>query len=372
MKKYIIIISLLILFSCSDNSNGVVWKLNCNKDIKISDIVVDTIKMDKINSSCVGETIVKSDSIYFIDKRFCWVFSFDMNGKLGRRYLGKGSGPSEINTGIIDGYSQLTNGGYLFVGAGNDCHLFSENFERKSSYTLNKGDRNKKDIDLSDFSIYTLMYPKLIFREYNGYVYFNQYCEHPSFDFTVNKDSYRDSRLLSRMDIRTGNVDSMYGRYPNLYSERELNQFSFFSFDISKTGDFYCCFEADSLIYKYDKNFNPLYAFGYAGREMNTDYLEINSYESLKKNYSAEREKKSYYDWIEYIDELDLVFRTYKRESKYDGLQIYNNSILIADLNVPKGFRVSGYIKPYIYSNVKVDEESEEMEVYRFKMPDYE
>lgn len=370
MKKLFYFLCVILMFSCNVHKEDMNWRVKSDKNIQLLDLNIDTIRMDEVCSSYVGEVLFRDDSICFIDKRFCWIFTFDKEGKFGKRYLGKGSGPSEINTGLIDGLAKLSNGGFFFVGPCNDCHLFSEKLEREASFSIDNGNRNKKNINLSDFAIYTKMYPKLIFREYNGYLYSNQYCEHPEFDYIANKSYYKDAKLLSRMNIKSGKVDNLYANYPKMYSEKILNQFNLFSFDIDKKGNSYFCFEADSLIYKYDSNFNPLYSFGYKGTKMNTSYKCLDSFSKLKKDRDIEREEKSYYDWIKYIDEVDLLFRSYKKENSnsFDGMQIYRGSTLIGDVNVPKGFRVSGYIEPYIYSNVKIYEEDEKMEIYRFNI----
>ena len=41
---------------------------------------------------------------------------------------------------------------------------------------------------------------------------------------------------------------------------------------------------------------------------------------------------------------------------------------LIADVQVPFGFKVMGYIDPYFYSEFICDEDNENLEIYRFKL----
>ena len=104
---------------------------------------------------------------------------------------------------------------------------------------------------------------------------------------------------------------------------------------------------------------------------MNTDYLYIDNYKECRKNYRSERETKGYYYWIEYVDETGLLFRSYKKQSgTLDGLQIYKEGIMIADINVPKGLRVMGYIAPYYYSYIipQLAENDDSLILYRFKM----
>ena len=70
------------------------------------------------------------------------------------------------------------------------------------------------------------------------------------------------------------------------------------------------------------------------------------------------------------MDEIDLLFVSYRKDSEdLDGLQIYKNGQLIADVIVPKKFRVMGYIAPY-YSYIipLLDEEDDSLIMYRFKL----
>ncbi len=70
------------------------------------------------------------------------------------------------------------------------------------------------------------------------------------------------------------------------------------------------------------------------------------------------------------IDETGILFRTYVKgqNSGTDGLQVYKDGILIADVGVPKGFKVVGYMEPYYYSQVFEDEENGRLEIMRFRL----
>ena len=104
---------------------------------------------------------------------------------------------------------------------------------------------------------------------------------------------------------------------------------------------------------------------------MNKNYIPIYNYKECRKNYRSERNCKGYYYWIEYVDETGLLFVSYRKESdSLDGLQIYKDGKIIADVAVPEKFRVMGYIKPYYYSYVIpcMDDDDDSMQIYRFKM----
>lgn len=103
-------------------------------------------------------------------------------------------------------------------------------------------------------------------------------------------------------------------------------------------------------------------------RQLNLDYRNINSRKELGKYWREDSRTKGYYNWLEYVDETGMLFRSYQKggDEETDGLQIYKDGVLLGDVNVPKGFRVMGYIAPYYYSYVIPDEDNAMMYLYRF------
>lgn len=85
----------------------------------------------------------------------------------------------------------------------------------------------------------------------------------------------------------------------------------------------------------------------------------------------SDRSTKGYYQSMKLFDDMDLLFRTYsKNEStKSDGLQIYQNEILIGDVPVPESFEVVGYNSPYFYGQISGNGDADLLQLYRFKIP---
>jgi hypothetical protein len=103
---------------------------------------------------------------------------------------------------------------------------------------------------------------------------------------------------------------------------------------------------------------------------MNTQYSSSVNYEKDYWNaLKNDKEKCGYYTCLEYIDELDILLRTYQRSDTepYDGLQIYKDGTLIGDVDIPKLMKIAGYIEPYIYG-ASVDEDNESIKIFRFKL----
>lgn len=107
----------------------------------------------------------------------------------------------------------------------------------------------------------------------------------------------------------------------------------------------------------------------YGMTAMDMDYEPVRSMEDMPV-YRRNRDTKGRYGWIEYIDETGILFRSYVkgRNSLTDGLQVYSDDVMVADVDVPEGFRVVGYIEPYYYSQVFEDDENGKLEIMRFRL----
>lgn len=350
--------------------------VNNKKDILFDKIKLDSIPIKRIESSYVGFIRIVSNSIYFIDQRFGWIFEFDKNGLFQRRYLGVGRGPEELNTKLIDGYLNLRDGRHIFIGAGNDCHIYKNNFIKDKSFMMDKRYKRAK-LGKSEYrpdlpEIYTLAYEKLVLRNFGNDLFFTVVAEHPSFNFIrTPKKYFEECRIIMKMNLNNGATEGLLGRYSPVYMANDnFKQISLTSFDIDNNGMFYVQQEADSLIYVYNQDFIIEKSFGFRGKDMDMPSRILATIDDFRMHYKEERQDKGYYDWIEYIDETGVLFRSYKKgkNSNSDGLQAYKNDVLIADFVVPKNFKVTGYISPYYYSNEYINEDTEKMIIYKFKL----
>lgn len=273
----------------------------------------------------------------------------------------------------------MEEGGFFIMGPTNDCHFFDKDWNSLRKEYLDNGLtlsnksmlRAKKDIEGDAKWVYTPSYSKLALRSYKNSLFYNINAEHPNFNaLTERQKVLKDGRIIAKVDLKNSKLTNVIGRLSPVYSKYKLPQFMLTSFDITNKGEFYVCYEVDPTIYLYDKDYNILKAFGYSGKNMNTNYEELDKLSEVRKKYNQQREECGYYNWIEFIDETNTLFRSYTKgkTEKSDGLQIYKDGVLIADVDVPKGFKVSAYIAPYYYSDVISDLESEFLKLYKFKL----
>ena len=376
MKKHIIFVFILLaVFSSCIGDKSLkqdVFFANVRNELpinSISSITLQPFSLEPIESSYVALLDISDKFIYLIDKKFCWIFVFDENGRFLKRELGQGQGPNELATGTIDGYVRTLSNGYFFVGGGNDCHLYDDEFVLKNKYIIDKGQRGG-EANYEAPWIYTLSYEHLLMKNYGDFVYYTVFSEFGDMNFIESPDSYFDSvHYLAKMNIYTGQVEKMLGKYPPMYGERrDLKQFSFVNFDIDATGTFYISFESDSLIYTYDKDFSPVSTYGYSGKEMQYKKVVLSTFDDFSNGYEQSRAESGYYTGLKYVNDTDVLFRSYTRGkgASHDGLQIYKDGLLLGDVKVPVGFKILGYIAPYYYATSGIEEEEEYIGMFKF------
>ncbi len=133
----------------------------------------------------------------------------------------------------------------------------------------------------------------------------------------------------------------------------------------------YFSFEANSLIYCMDlDSLEVVKSFGCEAIDIDKDYPEYNSFERCDENWKSDRERYGYYQNIfaYRLDDNNYLFRSFKKDSKGYGVQLYKNDTLIAEAATPKNFKVFGYIAPYFYASSAYTSGVDGMYVHRIKI----
>jgi hypothetical protein len=377
----LICLFIIFFFGCNNNletSNDYYYRLNTSssESIMIEKITLDSLEVDIGSVYTEGFIRIFNDSIFYIDQKLCKVYIISPTGKIMSSKLGKGLGPHEIDASYIIDYTQTSSGNHFFMGYNYNLYLYDRNWE-----IIYKGFLNWKEIltreDLlhnyepSMHGLYALHFENLRGVFLNEHIYYEIYAEHPSFNPIVSDDYYSKGRIVAKINYKEGYVDKIVGRRSLVYQNyKYLGHLSYLHFDKAFNNQFYVSFEVDSLIYLCDKNLIPKKAFGISGIDMNTKYSELNNFRDAIMVYTNDRELCGYYTGLKYIESKNLLFRTYTRgkHSEYDGMQIYIHDVLVGDVNVPKGFKIEGFIDPYYYSSAFRDEPSNLVYLYKFKL----
>ena len=328
-------------------------------------------------TSLIGEFFLQEDTLCFADAGLASIFCYDLEGKYIENHLSRGRGPQEIL-----GLNIITNdkkGYYILDESWNIYRIDRKwnrikenridwNSDKSIKYLYNHPDPNETgiyELEYASSNLRTLGKDYLVIPIVTEHVKYNSYGGAFASHFYENTYTIgiltQDSAKLVKMMCNRSPIYSQYSYVPN---------FKNVIFDTYQDTLFFS-FEIDPHIYQMDFSTSQTIGFGEAGQQMNTDYPETKSLEDADKHFGEDINKCGYYYHLKYVPETTLLFRSFQYGTPlaYDGLQVYKNQLLVAEYQVPKGFRVIGYVPPYYYAEGKPDIDKEAMVFYRFKLP---
>jgi hypothetical protein len=343
--------------------------------LTVRNITLDSLKLESIVTSYLGNVHIYDDAFYYVDRKFCYVYKFDKNGKLLNRYAGVGNNPNEMPIKTIVFSTFLPNGNSIFMGPSWDCYIFDKDFKRINDYSINwHFDVSKEELlkrpDPSNTRMYSLAYGVSKIKATNNELYFPIASQHPDFN-PVNRSYATQARTMGKMRIDNGYVDAIFGSFPPTYRKNtDKLIMPYMLFDLKDDNHMYFTFPADSLIYLADDESAISASFGTQGRNMDTNYVNADNLKSFSLHARKQKEERGHYTSLTYIKEKGLLFRSYHKNGNdsTEGLQIYKDQTLIGDVDVPAGFEVNGYISPWIYSREIINEETGEIRIYKFQL----
>ncbi len=352
------------------------------ENIQIEELALESFYLEYVQSSLGGVLVTDNNRLNFIDYRFGWVYEFDTEGNLIERKLGRGQGPSEIPRAGITFYSQLPGGGHLFIGSSYDFYVFDADYQRiQDSIIRWKQERPldylTKNPTPEDHRSYNLAYYLGDVRVSGNTAFLPLMGGEPQYTaFSFTTDLFAEqARILASLNLETGEVDRIFGRMSPAYSENPgTRPFSFFFYDFKDDETLAITYAADPAIYLFSSDFKHLATFGLPGKDMDTVYEDLSgvSDREFERFLLEQWRTKDFYSSLTYIPETNVLFRGYTRRSDpdYDGLQIYRDQTLIADVDIPSERTVIGYIDGWYYTDAEINEREETKKVYRFRLDD--
>lgn len=374
LSKAACIVVLIMLSSCGGRKNAYEQIPRLHGTVlesKRTMVELEKVQLDSVH--CSGESIsgvTPSGRIFYYDIYFCWLYEFNTDGTLAGRYMGYGRGPEESMVKQCVLGSMSKDGEFALMGGSLDFEYFTKDHKVINYFMITK---SRDDSSPEDFLTYSNPVFDASARLYDGKMYMGMTSDNPAFAyFFTNTEYLENSYRIGIVDLKSGEALPMAVKgFPSVYESDPYKYTSFdcVDFDIDNEGNMYLGFQADSSIYVFDKEFRTKFAFGVAGSAMDLSYNKIQT-ESDLPFFMENIETKGYYSRIEYIDETGICFRSYKKGShaQYDGLQIYKDGDLIGDCEVPKSFKVTGYVAPYYYSQVFNGDDDGELMMYRFRL----
>ncbi|MEG1607233.1 MAG: hypothetical protein RR329_03300 [Mucinivorans sp.] len=378
MKNFTLTICLiLLLVSCGSQSTTTATLFpenNSEKALKYT-VKIDTLVINDSTTSFIGKTFIDEKNIYFADQFFNYVYKFDTQGKLTGRYLGSGKSNKELAVGNFNGAAMFTDDARtVYLGHQIDVHLYDPAFEKIKTFQIQNylDNIDPKANPYDTPKGYTYALDNFVIRGISDAIYINIYADVSGRNpVEFPQAYYTNGHPIMKIGLGSNKVEGLLWNFPPAYSENYGDKGILFHvlFDVDKAGNFYICCEADSTIYSYDKDFNPIGACGYQGSDMDTQYAKVASYADAN-NVWEETRKKGLYQWLEYIDQTGLLFRTYSKSADADtwGLQVFLDNSMVAHADVPVGLKVIGYIDPYYYGEIIADPDKKTMKILRFKL----
>lgn len=347
------------------------------------DIKFDSLELQEfcpmLNSTSyiTFSTVIRDSSIYYSDYLFATIEKFDKNLNHIASYLGHGKGPNEYDCDVICGH-YIDEKGHHFL---NDGSLFYAEYDKdfnrlwqhdfSAEYSATKGS-DKYDYFSRPYTQTSAFEPLTSFTVRDGIAYNSVGARGytGTFEEYMDKKFHKQARVISLTDLEKKEFLAPLGRRSPHDAKNSLLTDCYFSIDYA--GSFFVGYMQDKNIYVYDKDFKLLYSFGQPAKRMNRQYAGLKKdqieWDIFKNIIRSEIDNKGYYTSVNIVG--DYIFRSYCTGAPEDtgGLQIYEGTTMIADITVPKWFKVAGYIAPYYYSAFIGDEENETMKIYRFKL----
>lgn len=377
-----------LFFSCSisDKDQQQDFKIeNSKENILIKNISIDSISLKISNTSYVGFLHFQDNQIYFFDEILATLFLFDKSGKSQDTYLGKGESPKEVKN--LQNYLKINQKNYIFYGW--DIYVYNQDWVRQQSMRIDwQVEQSLKELESNPKPSYKGIYEIKYFNNRflklnNDYLLTNIESSHPLFNGYFQNTAYsyfKSAFLFAKINLHSGKVERLVGKYPPIYVENpNIPIFANWYADTDME-NLFVSFEADSLIYVFDKQLRLQRAFGRKGLDMNQNYRKTENYDEYQQFFRSERNTKGYYSNIKYFKENDILLRVYSQGTStangkldqdvaiFQRMQIYKGTTLIGDVAVPPRFRVLAYENGYYYADGVVDELNERLYLYKFKI----
>ncbi|MCD8388391.1 MAG: hypothetical protein LUD17_16145 [Bacteroidales bacterium] len=259
--------STILLISCNKSESPIIHK----GDVKISYSIaaIDTIPLDITGSSAQGQLFLMDSCVYYSDPIYCAITKFGIeSGEKLDSFLRKGRGENEIPSFLYAAPVKNSERHDILI-VDNSLWGYLINMDSKA---LGKGQLidfrwdGTVDDDYSGVSKYSLMEMTdfgIDFVERNGQILapaqlVNRYLP------KISSDRYAKGKTMASISKSSLTVDSVFGHFPKVYSERPTPGFEGMHFDYDSDNDIiFTSHFTDSLIYAYRYPDTPLFTLGF-------------------------------------------------------------------------------------------------------------
>lgn len=341
---------------------------------------LDTMLIDAGASSMEGRWHLSRGKLLFLDKYVVGVREYDLQGNFLGHNINRGRGPNEMiapaslsATTNDGGLTMIDNSWYIFhfdslyqKSAENGRFLadlvieteFDWNHllqnpdpEVKQMYELFWGSGRVKIAD--DTMILPIITEHVHFNGYNT--------------GSQAKGYWAQTHNMIFVDAVNNATGELFGTYPPVYQQNNIPAFAGFDFDTDDER-IYIGFAADSLIYVRDVHTGKLLnCFGCAAPEVSGRYPSTSTFEEYEKVCDDHLSKFGHYTRLVRVG--DRLLREYKKDGNAGyGLQIYENGVLIGNIDTAETMQIIGLHDGIIYAALPADLDREQLRILKFTL----
>lgn len=371
--KYIYIYIVILVFNqaCSNSEPDAKFVKSTGLiNLKVDNVNFDSITLDYFaDISFVGDLYIIGNKIGYLDQVSGNLYLYSLDGKYITRKLGYGKSNSEIPATEITGFSVSNDKCIVFSDI--EYFVYDSSFV-KIHYGIVKTQVNstpQKEIYGANPLIYSWSHRNRNVELHDGKIYISSVLKRIN-PYEEKNRFYNEARTIMCIDAQTAFPINIFARFPLGYKNNNWESFDNSCFDLDDNGNFYVSFEADSLIYMYDVNYEQFNTYGNSGRNMNCNYQKTFSSDTLYWAISSDRKQYGFYEKLKFDNQSQLLVRLYRRgntDVDNDGIQIYDRNTLIRDIDIPKHYKLMGVCatKVYLYY---VDLDNFQIEIRSFAL----
>ena len=385
MKKIILYLLIILLYSCNINSykNEYVNLKNLGSVTKshISLSYSDTITIDARATSLQGIWSISNEHLYFADEHIVKVLIFDTLGCQNAKLFTKGRGPQEFISPALS-FIQLESGKFFFSDKNQNLFILSNgpNYlkERESNiikaglpkmYTNDFINNLLEHPDPDNYAMYELCFQGNDFIEFYGNILFPVTTEHIKFNGYMQEyaaDFYKRSYNIIAVDTADLSISNLFCKFPPIYDSKIIPNFK--NCHLASDGtELYVSFEADPNIYVYNNKYELIGYFGVIETAINTNFPQTTTVNEAEKLYKKHRNKYGYYGNLTYAGEY--LFREFFTPEGEKGIQIYKDYTHVHTLLLNENkFTIIGYIYPHYYALTECNLNDETYQIVKFSI----
>lgn len=336
---------LAVCHSCKDSSTVSSHRGVVKNDMHVE--MLDSITLQMDSTSMRGNFFMRGNELFFADVYFNKLFLLGTDdGMVRSARFNKGKASNEISNFMFMYPIENNENTIFFIDSSCNFFTFTDTAENIQKHgMIDFGWKKMKKGDYESPSVYNIM-------------------EMSDFDFKISQindsvyiipvslisrnlgektvERFKKGHIFASLNKNTMDVDNVFGRFPDIYSDKPTNLFEFFSYDMAGDTIFVShCIDSTIYVYKYPDEL--LFTMGYECPDIDRDYTTGHDIDWTI--FGKDREHVGINTQIYHSNTDDTLLRIMNTGSKNGNkhyMQVYRNCDLVAEVEVPAAFKCLG------------------------------